>query len=40
MRRTTITIRDDQLTWIEQNKWTLSSFVQKKIDEEMDRGAK
>ncbi|WP_459825808.1 hypothetical protein [Halorubrum luteum] len=33
MRRKTITIREDQEEWIQENHLNLSSFVQEQLDE-------
>jgi len=33
VKRKTITIREDQEEWIQENHLNLSSFVQKKLDE-------
>ncbi|MEF8814819.1 MAG: hypothetical protein V5A55_13520 [Halovenus sp.] len=33
MKRKTITIREDQEEWIQENHLNLSSFVQEKLDE-------
>ncbi len=35
MKRKTITIRDDQEKWIQENSLNLSRFVQKRLDELM-----
>jgi len=35
MKRKTITIRDDQEKWVQENTLNLSRFVQKKLDEVM-----
>lgn len=35
MKRKTITIRDDQEKWVQENTLNLSRFVQKKLDELM-----
>ncbi|AFZ72755.1 MULTISPECIES: hypothetical protein [Natrialbaceae] len=33
MKRTTITLREDQHEWVQDNHLNLSSFVQEKLDE-------
>ena len=35
MKKKTITIRDDQEKWVQENTLNLSRFVQKKLDELM-----